>query len=191
MSISVGPREGAVTMPFVIFPFSDVRTSVGALVGAVAMRFTIFPFSDVRTSVGPRVGAVAMHFASLPLSDVLISVGPRAGAVAMRFTIFQCSSVHVPVDVLEAALAFGVEGAEEQAQEHRYKTDPIGEKNNDATESDSCCICNESDSGPLVGAVAVGKEHRYKRYTKYTRSGEERKFMTNRKCFVLHFLRQP
>jgi hypothetical protein len=107
---------------------------------------------------------MAMHFASLPLSDVLISVGPRAGAVAMLFAFFPISDVLISVDVVEAALAFGVEGADEQAQEHRYKRDPIGEINYDATESDSCCICNESDSGTLVGTLAFGKVHCNKRY---------------------------
>jgi hypothetical protein len=213
--ISVGVLVGAVAMRFVFFPFSDVHISVGALEGAVTMPFVIFPLSGVHIFVGPRLGAVAMRFvffpfsyvhtvamtfAILPLSDVLISVGPRVGAVTMMFVIFPISDVLISVDVLEAALAFGVEGAEEQAQaqEHRYKRDPIGEINYDASESDSCCICNESDSGPLVGTLAVGKVHCYKRFMKYTRSGEERKFMTQLdlvifflECIVLQSVFSP
>jgi hypothetical protein len=38
--------------------------------------------------------------------------------------------------------------------------------------------------------VAVGKEHRYKRYTKSRECGKERKFMTHQKCYII-CLRQP
>jgi hypothetical protein len=105
------------------------------------MAFVTFPLSSMSISVDPLVGALAMLFALFPFSDVHISVDPLVGAVAMMLAFFPFSDVHITVDV-EAALAFGVEGAEEQAQEHRYKRDPIEEKNYDATESDSCCICN-------------------------------------------------
>ena len=50
---------------------------------------------------------------------------------------------------------------------------------------------NIDDSHVLdVGAVAVGKEHRYKRYTKSRECGKERKFMTHQKCYII-CLRQP
>jgi hypothetical protein len=171
-----------------VFPISRILVAVACVLErAKAMAFVTFPLSSMSISVDPLVGALAMLFALFPFSDVHISVDPLVGAVAMMLAFFPFSDVLISVDVLEAALAFGVEGAEEQAQEHHYKRDPIGEKNYDATESDSCCICNESDSCPLVGAVAVGKEHRYKRYTKSRECGEERKFMTQQKGFVLIF----
>ena len=80
-----------------IFPLSDVLISVDELEGAEAMRFAIFPISDVHTSVGKLEGAMAMPFAIFPISDVHTSI------------------------LEDAVAALGVEGAEEKAQEHRYK----------------------------------------------------------------------
>ena len=94
---AIGKSEGSLSVPFVLFPLTDVFFSIGKSVSALSMSFAVFELTDVFVSVGKSGSALAVMLVLFVLTDVFFSMAPSVSAKAVmpscrcvRGTFGQC-----------------------------------------------------------------------------------------------------